>query len=252
MKKKIISINEDLCIGCGNCITSCAEGALQMVNGKAKLVKEDFCDGLGNCIGDCPTDALKIIEKEVSTPECGTMPCGCPSSMVIDNKNKKTSGVNLSAVNLSAEKQSVVAQSVEGALSGLYQNQPSELRQWPVQLHLVNPTASYFQNSDLVILSTCSPVASAQIHARFIKDNTVVVACPKLDKTEGYVEKLAQIFKTANTPKVKVVIMQVPCCKGLSAIVVEAAKLSGRSDLVIEEHVVALDGNMSEVKEIKY
>ncbi|MCX6112983.1 MAG: 4Fe-4S binding protein [Proteobacteria bacterium] len=235
MKKKIISINEDLCIGCGNCITSCAEGALQMVNGKAKLVKEDFCDGLGNCIGDCPTDALKIIEKEISASDCGTMPCGCPSSMVIDNKER----TQFTPFTGTSEKVSL-------------QNQPSELRQWPVQLHLVNPTASYFKNSDLVVLSTCSPVASAQIHARFIKDNTVVVACPKLDKTEGYVEKLAQIFKTSNTPKVKVVIMQVPCCKGLSSIVLEAAKLSGRSDMVIEEHVVGLDGNMSDVKEIKY
>ena len=236
MKKKIITINEELCIGCGNCVTSCVEGALQMVNGKAKLVKEDFCDGLGHCIGDCPTDALKIIEKDVSVSECGTMACGCPSSMVIDRKKTTTQSTPFTGT---SEKVSL-------------KNQLSELRQWPVQLHLVNPTASYFKDSDLVVLSTCSPVASAQIHARFIKDNTVVVACPKLDKTEGYVEKLAQIFKTSNTPKVKVVIMQVPCCKGLSAIVVEAAKLSGRSDLFVEEHVVALDGNMSDVKEIKY
>ena len=249
MKKKIITINEDLCIGCGNCVTSCAEGALQMVNGKAKLVKEGFCDGLGHCIGDCPTDALKIIEKEISTSECGTMACGCPSSMVIDNK-KRTGSTPFTGK--SEKVSSVPSGGMEGALSGLYQNQPSELRQWPVQLHLVNPTASYFKDSDLVVLSTCSPVASAQIHARFIKDNTVVVACPKLDKTEGYVEKLAQIFKTSNTPKVKVVIMQVPCCKGLSAIVVEAAKLSGRSDMIVEEHIVALDGNMSDVREIKY
>jgi NAD-dependent dihydropyrimidine dehydrogenase PreA subunit len=233
MKKKIISINEDLCVGCGNCVIACAQGAIQIINGKAKLVKEDFCDGLGNCIGECPTDALKIIEKEVPEKDCGTLPCGCPGTFARDTRNKLASSTAKVTLPTSSE------------------NQPSELRQWPVQLHLVSPGSSYFQNTDLVVLSTCSPVASAQIHSRYIKDNAVVVACPKLDKTEGYVEKLAQIFKTANTPRVRVVIMAVPCCKGLSSIVSEAVKLSGRKDIVVEEHTVSLDGNVSDVKEIK-
>lgn len=243
MKKKIISINEDLCVGCGNCVLACAEGALAIVDGKAKLVKEDFCDGIGNCIGDCPTDALKIIEKDIPEEKTGTLPCGCPGTMARDNRSKK----NISDNNIKVDPNNGIA----GVLTSIYENQPSELRQWPVQLHLVNPSASYFKDSELVILSTCSPVASAQIHSRFIKDNPVVVACPKLDKTEGYVEKLADIFRLSNTPKVKVVIMQVPCCKGLSAIVLDAVKLSGRTDIVVEEHTISLEGNISDVKEIR-
>ncbi|MEI6093442.1 MAG: 4Fe-4S dicluster domain-containing protein [bacterium] len=243
MKKKIISINEDLCVGCGNCVVACAEGALAIVDGKAKLVKENFCDGIGNCIGDCPTDALKIIEKDVPEEKCATLACGCPGTMLRDNRTKKEAASVSTSVTSS--------NGLAGALSSIYENQASELRQWPVQLHLVSPSAPYFQNSELVILSTCSPVASAQIHSRFIKDNPVVVACPKLDKTEGYVDKLANIFKVSNTPKVKVVIMQVPCCKGLSAIVLDAVKLSGRTDIVVEEHVISLEGNISDVREIR-
>jgi Pyruvate/2-oxoacid:ferredoxin oxidoreductase delta subunit len=243
MKKKIISINEDLCVGCGNCVVACAEGALAIVDGKAKLVKEDFCDGIGNCIGDCPTDALKIIEKDIPEEKTGKLPCGCPGTMTRDNRSKKNTSDN----NIKIDPNN----GLTGVLTSIYENQPSELRQWPVQLHLVGPSASYFKDSELVILSTCSPVASAQIHARFIKDNPVVVACPKLDKTEGYVQKLADIFKISNTPKVKVVIMQVPCCKGLSAIVLDAVKLSGRTDMIVEEHIISLEGNINGVKEIR-
>lgn len=246
MKKKIISINEDLCIGCGNCAICCAQGALQIINGKAKLVNENFCDGLGKCIGKCPTDALTIIEKEVE--DVPTLPCGCPGTVARDTRNK-TSCPSTEAKVLNKVS---APQSLNSALSSLYENQPSELRQWPVQLHLVNPSATYFQNTEIVVLSTCSPVASSQVHARFIKDRAVVVACPKLDRTEGYVEKLAEIFKISNTPKVSIVIMEVPCCKGLSAIVTEAARLCGRKDLVVEEHIISLDGNLSDVKEIKY
>jgi NAD-dependent dihydropyrimidine dehydrogenase PreA subunit len=215
MKKKVISIDENLCIGCGNCVTSCAQGAIKIVDGKAKLVNENFCDGLGNCIGDCPTNALKIIEKEV---EEKLMPCGCPSSMTIDRtKDKKHIKTN---ENLDNE---------------------SELRQWPVQLHLVNPDASYFKNSELLVLSTCSPVASANIH-KLIKDRAVVVACPKLDRTDGYLEKLASIFKLSNTPKVTVAIMEVPCCKGLLHILNESMKLSGRNNIKLEILTISLDG----------
>jgi NAD-dependent dihydropyrimidine dehydrogenase PreA subunit len=226
MKKKIISINEDLCIGCGNCVSSCKQNALQIVDGKARLVKEDFCDGFGNCIGKCPTDALTIIEKEIETKD--VTQCSCPSSIVIDRK--KNNAPRPTQTNLSEQR--------------------SELKQWPVQLHLVNPSASYFKDSELVVLSTCSPVASAEIHSRFIKDRAVVVACPKLDRTEGYIEKLKDIFVESGTPKVTVVIMNVPCCKGLSVLVSDAVKLSGRKDLELEEFIIDLDGRFLEGKRL--
>lgn len=226
MKKKIISINEELCIGCGNCVSSCKQSALQIVDGKAHLVKEDFCDGFGNCIGKCPTDALTIIEKEIE--EKHETKCSCPSLIVIDRK--KDNAPRLTQTELFEQR--------------------SELKQWPVQLHLVNPSASYFEDSEIVVLSTCSPVASAEIHSRFIKGRAVVVACPKLDRTEGFVEKLKDIFVQSDTPKVTVVIMNVPCCKGLSALVIEAVKLSGRKDLEVEEFIIDLDGRFLEAKRL--
>ncbi len=208
MKKKVITINEELCIGCGNCVSSCHQSALQIIDGKARLVKEDFCDGLGKCIGHCPTGALEITEKEVEVKH--QTKCSCPSSITIDKKNV----------------------------------------QWPVQLHLVSPSASFFKDSEIVVLSTCSPVASADVHSRFIKDRSIVVACPKLDRTEGYVEKLKDIFIESQTPRVMVVIMSVPCCKGLSSMVIDAVRLSGRTDLELEEIVIDLEGRFLEAKRI--
>jgi NAD-dependent dihydropyrimidine dehydrogenase PreA subunit len=208
MKKKVITINEALCIGCGNCVSSCHQSALQIIDGKARLVKEDFCDGLGKCIGHCPTGALEITEKEVEVKYQAK--CSCPSSITIDKKNV----------------------------------------QWPVQLHLVSPSASFFKDSEIVVLSTCSPVASADVHSRFIKDRSIVVACPKLDRTEGYVEKLRDIFIESQTPRVMVVIMSVPCCKGLSSMVIDAVRLSGRTDLELEEIVIDLEGRFLEAKRL--
>ncbi len=208
MKKKVITINEELCIGCGNCVSSCHQSALQIIDGKARLVKEDFCDGLGKCIGHCPTGALEITEKEVEVKH--QTKCSCPSSITIDKKNV----------------------------------------QWPVQLHLVSPSASFFKDSEIVVLSTCSPVASADVHSRFIKDRSIVVACPKLDRTEGYVEKLKDIFIESQTPRVMVVIMSVPCCKGLSSMVIDAVRLSGRTDLELEEIVIDLEGRFLEAKRL--
>ena len=226
MKKKVITINEELCVGCGNCVSTCHQSALQIIDGKARLVKEDFCDGLGKCIGHCPTDALQIIEKKV---EINTMTkCNCPSSMTIDRKKETTE---------TTKQTSSIGHK-------------SELRQWPVQLHLVNPAASFFKDSEIVVLSTCSPVASAEVHSRFIKDRSIVVACPKLDRTEDYVEKLKDIFIESQTPRVMVVIMSVPCCKGLSSMVTDAVKLSGRKDLELEEITIDLEGRFLEAKRL--
>ena len=261
-KRKIITIDEDLCNGCGNCVTSCAEGALQIVDGKARLVKEQFCDGFGDCMGDCPTDALKIEEldseefDEVATkqhlmktqgPEAvkrmeaaaqvhekknntGEKPMhaqgGCPGSRMRENLNSNTERPATSSSGLPAKVND------------------SELNQWPVQIHLVSPGAPFFSNKELVVLSTCAPIASADAHWRFIRGRGVVVGCPKLDRTEGYAEKLGEILKDATIPKVIVVRMEVPCCGGLTTIVQEAVKLSGRPDLVFEEITVGLSGEV--------
>jgi len=231
MKRKIINIKKDLCVGCGNCVTGCHQGALEIIDGKARLVKEDFCDGLGVCIGTCPTGALSIEEKEF-TPEIKKSACGCPGSAMIDRREeKKVATPSSTSSNIS------ISDLIGHAI-------PSELQQWPVQLHLVNPEAPYFKDTEIVVISTCSPVACADIHWRFIRGRAVVVACPKLDRTENYSQKLADIFDTANTKKVLSVIMAVPCCKGLTELIKEAVNLSKNKEIKVEEHIVQLNGGL--------
>ena len=258
-KRKIITIDEELCNGCGNCVTACAEGALQIIDGKAKLVKELFCDGFGDCIGDCPTDALKIEERESvefdeqATKEHLRSTQGLEAVKRMETAAEKHEAAHAGPAHghggcpgsrmrtdLSKEAAKPVASS-----SGLPPKvNESELNQWPIQIHLVQPGAPFFQNKELVVLSTCAPIASADVHWRFIKGRGVVVGCPKLDQTEGYAEKLGEILKDPSIPKVIVVRMEVPCCGGLSMIVKEAVSLSGRDDLVFEEVTVGLNGEV--------
>ena len=231
MQRNIIHIDESKCNGCGQCITACAEGALKLVNGKAKLVKEVTCDGLGACIGECPTGALTMEVREAPAFDAAQTTIhlraergkgGCPGmQMRFAPKPAHASGA-------------VVTAGVGG----------SELEQWPVQIHLVQPGAPFFHGRELLVLSTCAPVASAEIHSRFIRGRGVVVGCPKLDRTEGYAEKLAAILKDKSIPGVCVVRMEVPCCGGLTAIVAEAVRQSGRQDLNVEEVQIRLDGTI--------
>ncbi len=243
MKRKIIEIDEEKCNGCGACVTGCAEGALQMVNGKAKLVSDVFCDGLGACIGECPTGALKIIERDAPEFDLAAVeqhlhkqkppappPGGCPGMKLRFAEPSKV------------EKAKVESHVISGQVI------PSELNQWPTQLHLVPVEAPFFKNRELVVLSTCSPSASPDVNWRFIRGRAIAIACPKLDRTEGYVEKLAGILKSNGIPKVIIVRMEVPCCGGLTRIVSEAALLSGRTDLIVEEAVVGLNGDLIETK----
>ena len=246
MKRKLIEINEALCNGCGACVTGCAEGALQIVNGKAKLVNEVFCDGLGACIGECPTGALKIVEREapdfdeaaamdhVQKMKAQVAPKGCP-------------GMQVRFQQAEAKKASApVSGSVPGG-----QVIPSELNQWPTQLHLVPVQAPFFAGRELVVLSTCAPSASPDVNWRFIRGRAIVIACPKLDRTEGYVEKLAAILASNGIPKVIVVRMEVPCCGGLTLMTRKAAQLSGRTDLVLEEAVIGLNGDLLSVQSLE-
>jgi ferredoxin len=246
MKRKIIEIDEDKCNGCGACVTGCAEGALEIVNGKAKLANDVFCDGLGACIGECPTGALKIIERDApefdgaavedhlhrqkpKSPPAG----GCPGMQIRFAEPSKVA------------KAKVESRGVSGQVI------PSELNQWPTQLHLVPAVAPFFKNRELVVLSTCSPSASPDVNWRFIRGRAIAIACPKLDRTEGYIEKLTEILKSNGIPKVIIVRMEVPCCGGLTMIVQEAARKSGRTDLVIEEATIGLDGELREVKRME-
>ena len=184
--RKIIRIDEEKCNGCGLCVPACAEGALQIVDGKAKLVSEKYCDGLGACLGECPQGAITIeeraaeefeeeavklhLEKKKHTME--ELPCGCPSAMVTQFERRE----------------------MPGATPSVNMTQPSMLSHWPVQLTLVSPAAPFLQGADLVLTADCVPFAYADFHQDFIKDRTVLVACPKLDDFQAHLKKLTDIL----------------------------------------------------------
>lgn len=260
MKRKIIEINETLCNGCGDCIVGCAEGALQLIDGKAKLVKEQYCDGFGDCVGVCPTGALQIIEREADGfDEQATIEhvrnLGGEEAVrrmldaAVDHEKKEkampqsgTAGCPGLKLRFGGRPKEEKPPAETAAVSG--QVIRSDLDQWPIQLHLVPPTAPFFEGRELVVLSTCSPVASPDVHWRYVRGRSLVVACPKLDRTEGYVEKLAAILAQNSIPKVIIVRMEVPCCGGLTMITKQAHAASGRTDLAIEEVTVGLDGEL--------
>ncbi|HOX27301.1 MAG TPA: 4Fe-4S ferredoxin [Candidatus Krumholzibacteria bacterium] len=273
--RKIIRIDKDLCNGCGDCVVGCAEGALQIVEGKASIVREDYCDGFGDCIGSCPTGALTIEAREVPEfdPEAARVHVarargadglaefdraaarhaprsapavqpraggGCPGSRVRVFPTAG-GGVSPSSPNPSSV-QGTPALSLSASAGDPGTVIPPSLGQWPVQLHLVPPHAPFFKDRELCVLSTCAPVAMPDAQWRYVRGRGVVVACPKLDRTEGYVEKLAAILSEPSIPRAVVVRMEVPCCRGLTAMTVQAAQRSGRRDLAVVEAIVAADG----------
>ncbi|MCX6995531.1 MAG: 4Fe-4S binding protein [Kiritimatiellaeota bacterium] len=289
MKRKIITIDEEKCNGCGDCVSACAEGAIQIVNGKARLVKKQFCDGFGDCLGECPTGALKIEEREVpgfdpaaarrhvaqtggtaavkkfddAAARHGLAPAEVVAGVGDPGKPASTRPATVAPPahhhggdGCPGTRMRVMPPGTPAALptptaSGLPAKvNPSELAQWPIQIHLVSPQAPYFKNKELVVMSTCGPLASADVHWRFLRGRAVVVGCPKLDDTSGYAEKLAQILAEPTIPRVLVVRMEVPCCGGLTAIVQEAATLSGRPDLQVEEVTLGVGGEVIAQEEV--
>ena len=246
-KRKIIEIDREKCNGCGLCTTACAEGAL-VLDGekKAMLVKEIFCDGMGACLDVCPVGALKIVERdsqgydpraahdhvlktrgaEAAQRVHGAGPSipapflhtGCPGSMARDIQRG--------------------APAKDGAVTG---SVASALGQWPIQLHLISPLAPYFDGCDLLIAADCTAFALGSFHQDLLRGKKLVIACPKLDDTQGYVEKIAELLKNHTVYSLTVAIMEVPCCSGLLRIVQEAAKLSG-TPLPVKKVVIGIDG----------
>jgi ferredoxin len=218
--RKIVQIDEQKCNGCGLCIPNCVEGALQIVEGKARLVTDKFCDGLGACLGHCPQDAITIIEREAETfdekavehylhdkkeaenPKVEPLFAGCPSSKPMHFKPSKSPAVTGSG---------------------------SELSHWPVQLKLVPVNAPYFQGADLLVVADCVPLAYANFHQDFLKGKAVVLGCPKLDDVQLYREKLTEIFKTNPIKSITVPFMEVPCCFGLVKAIEDALQASGKT-----------------------
>jgi len=262
MKRQIIKINEELCNGCGECVTGCAEGALQIIDGKAKLVKEQFCDGFGDCIGTCPTGALTIETREAEDfdenatkkhllENYGTEAVNRFTDAQKEHSSKKEEKIKPMGCPGSRMREMKTENKNQPVTAGDYpQVMPSELAQWPVQLHLVQPGAPFFKNKELVVMNTCGPLASADVHWLYLRGRGVVVGCPKLDNTRPYAMKLGEILKETSIPKIIVVRMEVPCCGGLTQITSQAVKFSGREDLIMEEHVLSLDGKVKSVREV--
>lgn len=233
--REMVKIDEEKCDGCGLCVPSCAEGAIQIIAGKAKLVADNLCDGLGACLGECPQNAITIEKRDaaefdedavaVRLKEIGREPQphhsqssplpagGCPSSKV-----QSFGGCP------SAQVKAVPPTASSAEVNG---QRPSELRQWPVQLHLVPPSAPFLQEADLLLAADCVPFAYADFHKDLLKGKALLIACPKLDDGQAYVDKLSQMFAQGTIRSLTVAIMEVPCCSGLVAIVRQALANSG-------------------------
>jgi NAD-dependent dihydropyrimidine dehydrogenase PreA subunit len=278
MKRKIIQIDEEKCNGCGICIPNCHEGAMQLIDGKARLISDLFCDGLGACIGHCPEGAIEIIEREAEpyderkvmemmvpkgrntilahlehlrdhneteflqqaidylkennimmSPEKSENhshgECGCPGSAARDFRTETIA---------------------ETGHAPSLQPVASELRQWPVQLHLLNPQASYFRNADVLLAADCAAFAMGNFHDRFLKGKSIAIACPKLDSNkESYIQKLSSMIADTKINSLTVVMMEVPCCGGLLHMAQTARTNAGRN-IPIKQAIVSLQGEVIE------
>lgn len=283
MKRKIINIDEEKCTGCGQCIPDCPEGALQLIDGKARLVSDLFCDGLGACMGTCPEGAISVIEREAepynektvmetiarqggpvirahlehlishgetalynqaieylienNIPVPGQQGAGCHPGPAHHGQHPFAACPGSSARSITRERPS-------GDQRRSAETE-SELRQWPVQLKLLNPAAPYFDNADLLISADCVPFAYAGFHEDFLCDKIVIIFCPKLDTDiDGYIAKLADIFSHHKINSITVVHMEVPCCGGVRYVVDEALTQSGNK-IPVTEVTITIEGGLA-------
>ena len=227
--RNIIRIDESKCNGCGNCITGCAEGALALVDGKAKLVKESYCDGLGACIGECPTGALTIERREADDFGEAAATAHAKGEPAVPGEARAGGGCPGAASQVFGK----------AAAAG----RPSALSHWPVQLHLIDPGAEQYLGADLLIAADCTAFAHGAFHEELLAGRALVIACPKLDAMDGYAEKLAALFAQAKPRSVTIARMQVPCCGGLTHLVQQARALA-HSDIPINEITIGIEGGI--------
>ncbi len=242
IKRKIIEIDEDLCNGCGKCVLLCAERAIEIIDGKAKVVSDKFCDGLGACLGDCPENALQIIERQAAefdeeavivhleklkAEQKDDLPRGCPSRL------QRT----LKPVNEASESEKHEDLTVQN----------SQLTNWPVQVRLISPDSSFLKGADLLVASDCSSVSYPDFHRDFVKGRVVMSGCPKFDDTEEYKNKFADIFQSCDIKSVTIVIMEVPCCGYMPQIVLEGIKKAG-VNVPLEIVTLTLQGTVKDRK----
>ncbi len=243
VKRKIIEIDEERCDGCGNCAPACAEGAIKIIDGKARVIADKFCDGLGACLGECPNDALSIVEREAeefdeeaveahlesreqeSPQEAQPPACGCPSATVQQFETRYARR---------DDKKQFQSLPVE-----------SSLGHWPIQIRLVPPDAPFLKGADLLVAADCTPVAYPAFHQDFLAGKVVLLGCPKFDDAAAYVQKFAAIFKMADVNSVTVLVMEVPCCQGLPYIVAKGMEGAGKQ-IPLEMVVISAKGKVLE------
>lgn len=247
--RKMIKIDEEKCTGCGLCVPGCEEGALQIIDGKARLVSDVYCDGLGACLGECPEGALSVEEREAEdfdpravvellTEQGRTVPehMPDPASLRIDKKARPGGGCPGAALKtMTPCQQANVPVSEASAVSNL--------SHWPVQLRLVPPTAPFLKDADLLLTADCVAVSLPDYHARYVRDKVVVMGCPKFDDAQDYVERLAAIIARNDLKTITVMEMEVPCCSSMSVILERAMAKAGRS-VATTRMIIARDGRV--------
>ena len=242
--RNIVTIDADKCNGCGDCVPSCAEGAIQIINGKAVLLAENLCDGIGNCLGTCPMDAIHIEQREADDfdevaveahlQENAPSPCasqapampagGCPGSLMRS------------------------FQPTDTPKSPATGKRDSQLSQWPVQLSLLPPSGSMWQDADVLLAADCSAFAMGNFHDEILAGKTLAIACPKLDDTNPYLEKLTAIFRDNSIRSLTVLRMEVPCCGGLVSVTQQALAAAGKTDMPVRIIILAVDGSSYKVE----
>jgi NAD-dependent dihydropyrimidine dehydrogenase PreA subunit len=246
-KRKIIEIDRDKCDGCALCTTACAEGALELDGeNKAVLVREIFCDGLGACLDVCPTGALKVVERESEEYDSRaafghvlkTRGAAAASRVHGIAEGRPQAGHSGCPGSLARDIPCASGPEAESVISG-----KSRLSQWPIQLHLISPLAPYFAGSDVLVAADCTAFALGGFHDELLKGKKLVIACPKLDDTQGYVEKLAELIKRNGLKSLTVAIMTVPCCSGLERVVRMAVELAA-VPIEVRKVVVGIDGKI--------
>jgi Fe-S-cluster-containing hydrogenase component 2 len=243
--RDVIEIDEELCDGCGQCVTACAEGAIAMVDGKAKLISDVYCDGLGACIGDCPQGAITIIQRDADAfDEEAVREHLARQAAEAGSKAGELPMLGGPAPAASCPGSRTQSWAADSAPPASAEELPSRLRQWPIQLHLVPPTAPFFHDAEVLLAADCVAFSVGGFHNRFLDGRGLAIACPKLDShQEIYVEKLASMIDDAQIRSIDVMVMEVPCCSGLVQLVRQAMSLASRT-VPARCRVVGVQGNI--------